>query len=416
MLTRAERERRRGLLALLACTFLMYGGFFMLVPLISVHYVGNLGFAALAVGAALAARQLVQQGLTLVGGALADRWGAKWLICSGMLLRAVGFAGLAWAHTFPLLLLMCLLAALGGALFDAPRSAAVAALTNEGNRTRYFSITATVGALGMTIGPLAGAALIEASWTLVCFVSALFFAVGGLITAWLLPTVELAGERQPVSRGLGAAARDRRFVMLTALLAGYWFMWVQISISLPLVAQQFAWLTVETPLGTVNMGGVGAIYAINAGLTLALQAPASAVIGWYLRPVPILALGIALMAAALGAVAAISSTAGLLGCVVVFSIGALLVQPVQQSLTATLADPKAVGAYFGFGALALAIGGGVGNFAGGWLYDVAKALEIPALPWLLFGAVGALVALGLVLLDQGQFRAHGGVGASPPIR
>src|SRR3712207_604387 len=120
-----DRERRRGLAVLLLGTFLMFGGFFMLVPLISVHYVRDLRFAAASVGFALAVRQLTQQGLTLFGGALADRWGAKWLMCGGMLLRAVGFAGLAWSRTFPSLLAMCVLAALGGALFDAPRSAAI---------------------------------------------------------------------------------------------------------------------------------------------------------------------------------------------------------------------------------------------------------------------------------------------------
>ena len=37
--------RRRGLAALLATTFLMYAGFFMVIPLVSVVYVEQLGFA-----------------------------------------------------------------------------------------------------------------------------------------------------------------------------------------------------------------------------------------------------------------------------------------------------------------------------------------------------------------------------------
>ncbi|MBV9791756.1 MAG: MFS transporter, partial [Chloroflexi bacterium] len=107
--------RRRGLIVLLIGNFLMFGGFFMLIPLISVHYVTDLGFTAAAVGIVLAARQLTQQGLTLFGGALADSWGPKGLLCWGLAIRSVAFAGLAWADSFVTLLLLCMLAAIGGA-------------------------------------------------------------------------------------------------------------------------------------------------------------------------------------------------------------------------------------------------------------------------------------------------------------
>ena len=398
-------EQRRGLAVILASTFLMFGGFFMLVPLISVHYVRDLRFAAASVGFALAVRQLTQQGLTLFGGALADRWGAKWLIAAGMLLRAAGFAGLAWARSVPALVGMCVLAALGGSLFEAPRSAAVAALTNARNRARYYSLTGVVGGLGMTLGPLVGAVLVEASWMRVCIVSALCFVVAAAMTAVLLPDVAVATERQPPGRGIILAARDAPFVIMTALLGGYWFMWVQLSISLPLAAQRRIPITWDAPWGPLQIGGVAAVYTVNAGLAVLLQYPLLALAERYFRPVVILVLGVSLMAAGLGAVAASTTMRGLLLCVAVFSLGALLVQPVQQSVTAAMADPRALGSYFGFSALALAFGGGLGNFMGGWLYDAAAAWGRPEIPWLIFAGVGAMVASGLVLLDRAQLRA-----------
>ncbi len=109
---------------------------------------------------------------------------------------------------------------------------------------------------------------------------------------------------------------------------------------------------------------------------------------------------------AVGAIAASATIAGLLRCVAIFSIGALLVQPVQQSVTAELADPSALGSYFGFSALALAFGGGLGNFTGGWLYDVARNVGMPALPWLVFGGVSAVVVVGLFLLDRARFHGN----------
>ncbi|MBW8832395.1 MAG: hypothetical protein JF606_23945 [Burkholderiales bacterium] len=72
-------------------------GFAMLMPLGSVHCVSNVGLAATVVGASLALRQLTQQGLAVIGGVLADRFGARPMICLRVLLRTAGFASLAFA-------------------------------------------------------------------------------------------------------------------------------------------------------------------------------------------------------------------------------------------------------------------------------------------------------------------------------
>src|SRR5687768_7491299 len=154
-------ERRRGLVVLLADAFLMWAGFFMVVPLIAVHYVDNLGWSAAAVGLVLAIRQVTQQGFAFLGGAAADRLGAKRLICAGLLVRFVGFGSMAAADTFALLVGSSLIVAAGGALFEAPRNAAIAALTDERERARYYSLNGVVGGLGLTIGPFAGSLLLD---------------------------------------------------------------------------------------------------------------------------------------------------------------------------------------------------------------------------------------------------------------
>ncbi len=59
------------------------------------------------VGIALGLRQFVQQGLGVFGGAIADRFGAKPMIVTGMLLRAAGFATMAIAHEPWLLWFSC---------------------------------------------------------------------------------------------------------------------------------------------------------------------------------------------------------------------------------------------------------------------------------------------------------------------
>ena len=66
----AYRDRPQ-LFALLIYQAITTTGFTLLIPLVSVHFVGDVGMAAATVGMALALRQISQQGLTFIGGMLA---------------------------------------------------------------------------------------------------------------------------------------------------------------------------------------------------------------------------------------------------------------------------------------------------------------------------------------------------------
>ena len=77
--------RRRGLWVLLVSTFFAWGGFFMVIPMLSVYYVDGLGWTAGAIGLVLAARQFFQQGLTPFSGLLADRSDKRRLLIGAQL-------------------------------------------------------------------------------------------------------------------------------------------------------------------------------------------------------------------------------------------------------------------------------------------------------------------------------------------
>ena len=387
-----RRERRRGLIVVLGTSFLMWGGFFMVVPLLSVHYVDGLGWAAGSIGVVLGVRQVVQQGLTVAGGALADRLGAKGLIVAGLLLRAAGFVWTARAETFSALLAATVLGAVGGALFEAPLAAGVVALTEEAERSRFFALQGVVSGLGMTIGPLVGAVLLGIDFAVVALTAAGCYLVCAGVTLVLLPTIRLATERRGLGHGLWLAMRDRPFVLFNGFLMGYWFMWVQLTISLPLAATAIAGTT----------AAVSWVYALNAGMSVLFQYPLVRLAERWLRPLPILVLGLAIMAVGLAGVAVAGGVASLLGCVALFSVGSLLATPSQKTVAAELANPAALGSYFGVGALALALGGGVGNVGGGVLYGLGRRWDAPALPWLVFAAVGLGVAAGLWRLDRAR--------------
>lgn len=382
--------RRQGLMILLANYFLMWTGFVMVVPLIAVHYVDRLGWAAAAIGVILAVRQFTQQGLGVFTGMWADRVGVKGLICVGVLLRAFGFALMAWADTFPLLLLSALFAAFGGALFESPGRAAAVVLTEPETRSRYFALQGAASSIGTAVGPLAGTFLLRFSFQWVALASASLYVIAFLLVAIWLPSPPTVRRDDKLAAGVQAALHDRPFMTFTLLAAGLWFMWVQFSVAVPLRATDIS--------GTVDV--VGWIYLLNAGMSIVLQVPLVSLLSRWLPSIPMLGIGMLVMAAGLGGVALAHTTLALLGCMAIFITGQLLAMPSQQTATADLADPNALGSYFGVGMLALAVGGGIGNYAGGALYDLGQARAMPALPWIIFSAVGLITGSGLLWLER----------------
>ncbi len=381
-------ERQRGLRALLCFTFFMVTGFTVVMPLVAVHFVTQLGWAAVTVGLALAVRQVTQQGLALIGGMLTDRIGARRLLCGGVLLRSVGFASLAWVTTIPGLFAALVISALGGALFEVPYQASIAVLTTTDSRPRYYALSNLVSGVATTLGPLLGVWLLRFDFRWVCLSAAACFLATFLIAVLVLPAVQTARPDRAFGAGYALVFRDRRFLTLTVLLMGYWFVAVQINISLPIMVERL----------TGSTESVGVMFALNAGMTVCLQYPLIRLLEPRLSARAILVAGVLIMALGIGVIGFAHSFPLFLGCVACFAFGALLTRPTQQSLTASMADPQALGTYLGVNSLALAIGGGIGNGMGGWLIDQAAARALPLLPWLVFAAVGLISALGLSLL------------------
>ena len=79
------------LVVLLADTFTMALGFYMLVPLLAFHLLDDLSLTVVVVGILAAVRSGSQQGLMPWSGTLADRFGHRRAIGTGVLVRASGF-------------------------------------------------------------------------------------------------------------------------------------------------------------------------------------------------------------------------------------------------------------------------------------------------------------------------------------
>jgi DHA1 family multidrug resistance protein-like MFS transporter len=385
-----HQQRKRGIMALMITTFFAWGGFFLVIPLVAVHYVDDLGWAAGAVGIALAVRQMTQQFLTIGFGMVCDRIGPKPLICIGMLVRAGGFLAMAWAESFTAVVLSLLLAGLGGSLYEAPKSAALAALALPEERQRLFSTIGVIGGAGTTVGTQLGALLIPFDFALVCVASAICYVIVFLQTMSIMPHIKVSAGGQSQMAGLGMVLRDRRFMVFLAILCGYYFATTQFGLTITLAATRI----------TGTEAAVSWIYAVNAAATIGLGYILPRFLERWISSLGLLIGGTAIVGIGLAMVGFAASTLGILLAAAVFSLGAILARPGQETVTANLADPAARGTYFGVAAISLAIGGSLGNFLGGLIYEGQSAGENASGPWLLFAGIALATSLALLVYSR----------------
>ncbi|WP_164140845.1 multidrug efflux MFS transporter MdtH [Serratia marcescens] len=380
-----SQARSLGKYFLLLDNLLVVLGFFVVFPLISIRFVDQLGWAALIVGIALGLRQLLQQGLGIFGGAIADRFGAKPMIVTGMLLRAAGFATMAMADAPWILWFSCALSALGGTLFDPPRTALVIKLTHPHERGRFFSLLMMQDSAGAVVGALIGSWLLQYDFHFVCWVGAAIFVLAAGWNAWLLPAYRISTVRIPMKEGMLRVLRDRRFLTYVLTLTGYYMLAVQVMLMMPIVVNEIAG----------SPAAVKWMYAIEAALSLSLLYPLARWGEKHFRLEQRLMAGLLLMTLSLLPIGLATSLQGVFTLICCFYLGSIIAEPARETLSASLADPRARGSYMGFSRLGLALGGALGYTGGGWMYDTGRTMNMPELPWLLLGAVGFATLLAL---------------------
>ncbi|OCG09516.1 multidrug resistance protein MdtH [Gilliamella apis] len=375
-----SQVRKKGRYILLLDNLFIVLGFYVVFPLVSTHFVSQVGWSALFVGFALGFRQFVQQGFGLIGGAIADRFGAKPMIITGMFLRSIGFISMALATEHWLLLVSCLLSALGGLLFDPPRMGLTIKFTRPHERGKFISLLMIQDNAGAVIGALIGGILIDYDFQLVCWCGAFIFFLCGIFNLIYLPAYHIAIGKAPIINGMKMVLKDRKFTHYVLTLTGYYVLWVQIMLMLP--------LTITNVSGSPSY--VKWMYAIQATISLCLLYPLARISEKYFRLDQRLKFGLLLMSFAFIIIGFTSQLSILLSLIALFYFGAIIAEPARETLATVLTNPKAKGSYMGVSRLGLALGGFIGYTGAGWLYDLALQIGLPHLPWIILTLVGLL--------------------------
>ncbi|MFG3512672.1 MDR family MFS transporter [Streptomyces bobili] len=395
---RAPRERVRlsPLLRLLILTQLAFNiGFFAVLPFLAEHLGGAVGMTGWMVGFVLGLRTFSQQGLFVVGGALADRYGVRPVVLAGCVLRIAGFGWLGYAGSAPAVVGAVLLIGFAAALFspavesEVARQAVAWEESGGGSRTRVLALFTVAGQAGAFVGPLLGALLLSVDFRAVCLAGAGVFVLVLAGHAWLLPQHIPGRVRVQVRGGIGPLLRNRRFLGLCCAYGAYLLAYNQLYLALPAEVERAAGS--QAPLAW--------LFALSSLLVVTAQLPVTRWVGERLTLRRSMAAGLALIAAGFGvvAVAAPSGATGVTGLlpaagfVVLLTLGQMLVAPAARAWVPDLAQEGRLGLYMG----ALSSVSGVivliGSAGTGTLLDSGLPT---AVPWVVL----AVVPAGAVLL------------------
>ncbi|MEA3337386.1 MAG: MFS transporter [Chloroflexota bacterium] len=140
--------------ALLAIDFVMIFAFAFVEPEMIFYVYDDLGWTTVQFGVVVAVYGLT----TVLGqgflGRLSDQYGRRPMIVFGTLLNAGFYAGLALVTSFPIFLLVAVIAGLGESLVMPALSAFILDITNDRHRSRVMGIKESAAALGGVAGPL----------------------------------------------------------------------------------------------------------------------------------------------------------------------------------------------------------------------------------------------------------------------
>lgn len=378
-------------------------GFYMLMPYLAAHLSGQLGLAAWAVGLVLGVRNLSQQGMFLVGGALADRLGYKPMIVAGCALRTGGFAALAFAQTLPVLIAASAATGLAGALFNpAVRAYVAAEAGTPERRVEAFALFNVFYQTGILVGPLVGLALTGVDFKLTCAVAAVLFALLSVVQVLRLPVRKgeaAAGDGPGAAQGQWRAVfGNRPFWLFSLAMTGSYVLSFQVYLALP--------LEVERLLGggTATTVATGALFVVSGLVALVGQLR---ITDWCKRTwtrEQCLVAGLALMGAAflppaLGGPGYAGVTALLL-CAAALAAANAVLYPFEMDTVVSLSGERWVATHYGLYNTVCGIGITAGNLAMGALLDVGESRGLPAVPWLVLAALGVGCALALRSLGR----------------
>jgi dipeptide/tripeptide permease len=346
--------------------------------------------------------------LPVFGGTLADRMGFRralslaYLIlsCAYLLMGSLGATWLAPVrNNVPLVVLVAFvlaLPALGVALVKPSVVGTTARASKENVRSIGYSIYYTLVNIGGFFGPIVASyvhqhmSVENVFRTAALSVFLMFIAV---LIFFREPRkhdeVETASLAQ-AGRNFWTVLSNPRFMLFLVIFTGYWIVYWQLFLTLPLYIHAYVSASADTEL----LLATGPLVVIT--LTIAIN-----LLAQRLHALTAIILGTLVTSLAWVILIFWPTVPGVIVTLVAVALGEITQSPRYYEYISRLAPPGQQGTYMGFAFLPLGIGSLVGGPFGGWLLrHFGEEKHQPQMMWVVIVAVGLVTAVLLWIYDR----------------
>ncbi len=332
---------------------------------------------------------------SFIAGSIVDKVGRKGVMVASLLADGLLFLLMTQANTYTAFAVLMALRGFSNPLYRVGADAMLADLIPREDRVEAYSIMRMVNNAGIAIGPAAGGFLAATSYNYAFAGAAAGLGIYGLLLAafgreTLHDTAaQNANKTEKAWGGYLQVVRDIPFISAIGTMAFGWVTASLMWIIMPLYAKQ----NFGVP---ENMYGF--IPTTNALMVVFLQVAVTAMTKKH-SPLTMMSFGMLLYALANGGVALSSNFWGFWMCMVLMSIGELVIVPTSSTYTANIAPPDMRGRYMSIYGLTWSFGAAFGPLMGGLLNDNFGPRSI----WIGSMSIGLLSAAILFILSRQKF-------------
>lgn len=362
----------------------------MIWPFLIIYASDKLALPLTAVASLITINSVFGLVFAFVAGPVTDRVGRKWSMVVSLLVNGLVYIGLSQAGSLPVFAILYALSGAFNPLYRVGADAMMADLVLPEKRPEAYSILRISNNIGVALGPAIGGFIAARSYTV-----AFFLAAGGMILYSLLIAF-LAKETMPASEG----PRESLAVTLGGyrkVLGDRSYLSFLGAFTLNQVTAVIMWLLLG--VHAKNNFGIlenqyGLIPMTNALMVIFFQLPVTKQTKRF-APLPVLAFGALFYAAGVGGVALARDFWAFWGCMVVMTIGELIMTPTATTLVANLAPADMRGRYMSLYGLTWGVAAGIGPLLGGILNDQFG----PSAIWLGAAMVGMMAFMAFLVLS-----------------
>ncbi len=362
-------------------------------PFLTLYASEKLNQPLTAVTILLTINSLVGLVTTFIGGAIADRFGRKWVMVFSFFIAGVSWYLFRLADILPV---FALLMALSGAVTPLYRLAADAMITDiipPAERIDAYSVLRLGNNLGVAVGPAIGGFLAAYSYQVsfavtgagmvICAVLILFFSIE------TMPRVALPeGSKPAMIQGYSTALKDRQ-------LLGF-----LVAMTFNRMASSALWMLLAVHAKTnysIPEDIFGFIPTTNAVMVILFQLPVTRIVKKR-TPAAMMTLGALFYGFAVTGVAVGTGFWAFWLCMVIATVGEMILLPTSTNYVSNLAPEDKRARYMSLFTVTWSIGTALGPLIGGILGDWIS----PSATWIGTGLLGFAGAGFFLLFSRRQ--------------